>query len=391
MIGVAARPITWAILSGEYPPASGGVGDYAANVARALAITGDEVHVFAPASAELDPDDTRTGVNVHGLADRFGADTRRSVARAVDRLGPGARVLVHYVPHAFGLRAMNLPFCAWIHRRCRRWRVGVMFHEVAFPLAAGQPLRHNVLGLVTRVMAWTIARAAIRHYASTTSWEASLRRLVPPGRSVRWLPIGSNLPLATAHHVAATRERLAPGGELIVGHFGTYGPAIVSLLSDVVIRLAGQGRRIVLLGRGSLEAAAALGARSPATATSITATGELPAASVAAHVAACDVLLQPYPDGLSARRSSLMAALAIGRPVVSAIGPLSEAMWGEPPARDAVVLATSNDPSALATEVEQLLANAPRRALISRSARELYEARFALRHVVATLREDDWR
>ena len=39
----------WHLLTPEYPPACGGVGDYTALVAAALAEAGDEVHVWYPA------------------------------------------------------------------------------------------------------------------------------------------------------------------------------------------------------------------------------------------------------------------------------------------------------------------------------------------------------
>ena len=39
----------WVLITGEYPPAPGGVSDYSSMVARGLAEAGDEVHVWAPA------------------------------------------------------------------------------------------------------------------------------------------------------------------------------------------------------------------------------------------------------------------------------------------------------------------------------------------------------
>ena len=46
----------------------------------------------------------------------------------------------------------------------------------------------------------------------------------------------------------------------------------------------------------------------------IFATSRLSPADVALHLAACDLLLQPYPDGVTARRTSVMAGFVNGRP-----------------------------------------------------------------------------
>ena len=58
-----------------------------------------------------------------------------------------------------GFKAMNLPFCCWLFARRRR-DITVMFHEVAFPTRTAQPLRHNLLGEVTTLMATLVARSA---------------------------------------------------------------------------------------------------------------------------------------------------------------------------------------------------------------------------------------
>ena len=45
----------WSILTGEYPPACGGVGDYTVMLAEALAASGADVSIFTPTPAASAP------------------------------------------------------------------------------------------------------------------------------------------------------------------------------------------------------------------------------------------------------------------------------------------------------------------------------------------------
>ena len=150
----------WHLITGEYPPASGGVSDYSRTVARGLAESDDEVQVWAPAVPVGESEIADPGVIVHRLPNRLGPASLARLHRGVDA-SPSSRILVQYVPHAFGWKAMNVPFCIWLWTR-RRNSIDVMFHEVAFPIARNQPLTHNALGLVNRAMAAIVARSAER-------------------------------------------------------------------------------------------------------------------------------------------------------------------------------------------------------------------------------------
>ena len=104
-------------------------------------------------------------------------------------------MLVEYVPHAFGMKAMNVPLCLMLLRRRNSSNITVMFHEVAYPISRRQSLRHNALGAVNRAMAAMVARAASRIFVAAQAWSESLRRLAPAGREIIWLPVPSNIPV----------------------------------------------------------------------------------------------------------------------------------------------------------------------------------------------------
>lgn len=372
----------WHIITGEFPPQAGGVSDYTASLARGLAASGDPVTVHVPMDAgDIRPE---TGIAVHRLPDRFGPRGLRALDRAIAGAPLPRRILVQYVPQSFGWNAMNLPFCWWLQSR-RHDPVWLMFHEVATPLESGQRLSHRALALVTRRMASTAARAAERIFVSIPAWEPLVRSLGATA-PITWLPVPSAIAVADdAAGVERVRGAVAPGGEPVVGHFGTYGsltrPLVEAAVRVVIERTAS---RILLLGRDSERVAADLATRMPGGQARIAGTGALDARRVSLALSACDVMLQPYPDGISSRRTSAMAGLSHGRATVTTDGALTESIWRD---SGAVVLAPATDMQALGAAAALLAADPARVRHLGRAARALYEARFALGHTLDALRE----
>jgi glycosyltransferase involved in cell wall biosynthesis len=368
----------WAVLTGEYPPQAGGVSDYTRLVARGLAAAGDRVTVFAPPCGE--PGESDTGVSVVRLPDHFGRRGRAAAAERLSRERPD-RLLVQYVPHAFGMKAMNLPFTWWVASLRPIAPLWVTFHEVAFPYVR-RPLKHNLLAWVTRRMARRVATAADRLFVTIPAWGELLRVIAPKGRAAEWLPVPSTLPTtADPHAVSGVRAGLPAG--VVVGHFGTYGSMVADLLEPALRQVlrASDDRVALLLGRNGDTFRNGFVSRHPDLAGRVAATGALPAEATAAHLAACDVLVQPFPDGVSSRRTSAMAGLALGVPLVTNRGALTEPVWAEGGAVSLVAGVAE-----LAERVSRVLAD-PQRQALGESARRWYAERFALERLVATLRE----
>ena len=87
--------------------------------------------------------------------------------------------------------------------------------------------------------------------------------------------------------------------------------------------------RVVCLGRNSDTFVARLEARVPALRGRLVASGAVALAEVAARLRACDLVVQPYPDGVTSRRTSVMAALVNGCPTVTTVGALTEELWAD--------------------------------------------------------------
>ena len=368
--------IRWAILTGEYPPQPGGVSDYTRLVAGQLAAAGDAVTVFSPPHDGGALDDP--GVRVCRLSDHFGPrgllELEHSLARS-----RADRILVQYVPHAFGWKGMNLAFAAWLARRARRFAaVDVMFHEVTFPFRRWPP-SHAALGVINRAMARLIAVAADRVFVSVPVWGELLRAICPPAKRAAWLPVPCNVgTTAATAAVASVRRRYAPGGEKLVGHFGTFGRLIADLVEPAAVALLREhaAARLLLIGRGSEAFRYHFAAAHPDVAGRVAATGELAACVIPAHLRACDLLLQPFPDGVSSRRTSVMAGLANGTAVATNVGPLSEPLWA-----DTGCVAIGPDAAT------RLLADSAECAATAARGLDVYRSQFAVERLIARLRE----
>jgi glycosyltransferase involved in cell wall biosynthesis len=368
----------WQIITGEYPPQDGGASTYTGIVAAGLAAAGDEVHVWTPQVAE--PDSYVEGVTVHRLPGRFGVPALRRLDRAL-RDFRGSRWLVQYVPHAFGWRGMNLPFCLWLYAR-RSSERDVMFHEVMFPIARGQPLKHNLMGRVNRVMAWLAAGAAARLFVSTPIWEAVLRTQAGVSRPIIWLPLPGTIPVVRDEAaVLAVRNWYKRSDRVLVGHFSTYPKAtqdtLGHLLPDI---LAADGFDILLMGKGSREFRDSLAARRPDLAGRLFSSEGLAAPELSCHLSACDLMLQIYPDGACTRRTTLVAALEHGRAIVAYAGPATEELWNQ----GAVALAHNQEE--LRDTVLRLVAEPATRERYQSAAAALYRDRFEPRYTIEQLR-----
>lgn len=342
------------LITPEYPPQIGGVSDYVRAMAGRLAAAGREVHVWAPGN---EPETEPTGMTgqaavfVHRIAGRWRTADRARLARVLDDRFPAPRWLVlHWVPHGYDPRGLAPGIPAWLLGRRRRAgdHVDLVIHEPG--VAFERHWRQWVLAVLHRPMLLTLLGAAERVWLSTPAWEPRLRPWLdllrgltghrPP---VRWLPLLIDLPVVqdpaavAAARAAFTAEHdghLSGDGDddnesELLGTFGTYGEGVARLLGPVLAELLRRrsNLRVVLLGRGGerfLETFRAAHPALPALADRVRATGETEAARLSVLLQACDLLLQPYPDGITTRRTSALAVLAHGRAMVTTTGHLTE-------------------------------------------------------------------
>jgi glycosyltransferase involved in cell wall biosynthesis len=267
---------------------------------------------------------------------------------------------------------MNVPLVRWFQKRPED--LWVQFHEVALGWRLWRKPHLHMVQAVELWMATALARRAQRIFVSIEAWKRMLGR---HAKRANWLPIPSNLPVRVG---SADFERaqasLGPGAW--VAHFGTYSPLIRTDLEPAIRDIARRRSdvRFLLLGRGAREftAGLALGERAEAR-------EDLPPWEIAALLKASTVALQPFPDGISARRTSAMAALALGVPVVTTDGFLSDSVWRD----GAVALAPVRQPLELARLCNALVDDAEKRRALGERGTQLYRDRFSMERTLETV------
>jgi glycosyltransferase involved in cell wall biosynthesis len=378
---------TWHIVASEYPPQPGGVSDYTQTVATELAAAGDEVHVW---TSSLTGDDSRTISNrlfLHRELGRFSPIDLNRSGKLLDRFARPRRVLVQWVPHGYGYKSMNVAFCLWLWKRAQLSgdRIELMVHEPFLAFGEGSQ-KQNAAAAVHRVMLTILLRASTRIWVSIPEWEAHLRRFAPGKKPFAYLPVPSNISVVDdTQSVARVRRQFALPGQALVGHFGAYNEYMIQLMSKLLPELLASQEKLsmLLVGNGSRELSDRVIEQHPNLAQRIYATGALATAELSRHISACDVMLQPYQDGVSGRRTSVMTALAHGKPVITTQGKATEAVWAQ---SEAVVLTKVGDIKMIVAATVDLLADEERRASLGTLAVELYNARFDVRHTIESLR-----
>ncbi len=406
------------LVSPEYPPTPGGVGDYTALLARHLRNAGASIAVLTSGTGgDTDEDNVRVLRRVPG----WGRGLTRHVRDAVRDTGAEI-VHIQYQTGMYGMHpaVSLLPLRGTAppsprstsgagENRSKHWAVphasmptrfspspvsrrggrGVRFittfHDLLppylFPKAG--PLRNGVTRLLARTSDGVIA--------TNGADMATLRRW---GVRATLVPIGSNIaaphPQNWRHAVIEAELRDRYGFSIDDAFLSTFGLTNRSKGLDTAIdALAllheqGVSAFLLVIGAGAgandptnaaTEAALRERIEARGLAGRIAFTGPLSAEDVAWALMYSEVCLLPYRDGASPRRGSLLAALAQGVPVVTT-APRPGAYDGLPPLTDEIaVFVPPDDAAALAAAVRRILADDKRLSEMRRRAKE-YAAQF---------------
>jgi polysaccharide biosynthesis protein PslF len=367
------------LVSGEFPPMQGGVGDYTREIGLALADLGCQVQVLT--SVHAGPAD---GLVVLPLVERWGWGSWRVVLDVIRRESPDV-VHVQYQAAAYAMHpAVNL-----LPRRLRLWRrrhpgishplTVVTFHDLKVPylFPKAGPLRP-----------WVIEELARSSDLVVTTNRADFERLDQAlGAPPALIPIGSNIKpcLPQGYDRDAWRARWGVGAEdVLLCFFGFINDrkgvdTLLLALRDLVSHQAGARPFLLMIG-GQTGASDPTNVAYLAKMQALIAdldledrvlwTGYVPAEEVSASFMAADLCVLPFRDGVSLLHGTLHAALAHGVPIVTTrpAVDIPELAHGRN-----VYLVPRQDPQALARAIQQLAGDASLRRTLGEGAGALSE------------------
>ena len=300
-------PAEWHIITCEYPPSIGGVSDYTFTLASALGAVGP-VHVWCPVNITSAP--VARNVVVHAELESFSRRELRRLGQRLDASQSPRRLFVQWVPQGYGYKSVNLGFATWLAGRSRRQRdqLHLMIHEPFLPWSSS-PL-HVGASLLHRAMLVAASARATRVWLSTQTWRDYVRPYVPSRVPVEWLPVPAPSVAVDITPAMPLGDTHAPNQVPSVGHFGTHTSLVTRMLEPALDVLLERTRATVLLiGRDSDTFRDRFVRARPHAATRVKATGVLTLEAAAQAMRRCDVMVQPYPDGVTARRTSTLALL----------------------------------------------------------------------------------
>lgn len=362
-----------AMITGEYPPMEGGVGDFTYKLGRSLATSGHEIHILTT----MHPDDTGeqvAAIKIYRNVEAWGWAAHTKITRWIEAIKPDV-VNIQYQAAAYQMRgAINL-YPRWQGRRIEPPLV-TTFHDLRppylFPKAG--PLRKWAVHQMANYCHGVI----VTNGEDYTELNQNLGEKKKP--RIKLIHIGSNIapnPPDGYERNVWRREHGIEDNDLLLGFFGFLNASKgVETLLKAMPHLLERNIPAHLIFIGGRTGSSDITNRKYAASidaliadlgldTYVHHTGFTRPPVISAALLASDICVLPYRDGVSLRRGTLHACLAHGRPIVTTkpSTPIEELQDGEQ-----VLTVSPGDAEAVADAILRLQQTPDVRKRLSKNA-----------------------
>jgi len=324
-----------ALICPHFPPDHCGVGDYSAHVAREFVAQGHDVMVW---TAQAVPQPV-AGVRIRTLPYPWNLRTYLDLTRQMKTFGPDF-ISIQYTPYLYGARTVGIhpAFSIWFNLlpfvfSTHKTRIAITFHELHYPIFGlhwdrvliGLPQFLQYLQLLLRApQVFFTSEVNFRRYSRIFSWRAE---------KFCWLPVGPGIDPRHLNHIVRDedfrdllRQSGIPNRHKILIQFGIAHPTrlfahSIRAIDAIRKKLGPDSVSIAFLGidqksvEAELEKAGRMDLR-----LQVRGLGYLAPWQISLWMRRADLVLAPYLDGVSTRRSSVITAYAHGKAVLTTSG-----------------------------------------------------------------------
>ena len=366
------------LLTAEFSPQVGGLGDYTHHLATALSTADIDVDVLtSPVDGRACVDTDERLYTLRRSIASWDFGLLRQVEDELQSLKPDI-LHIQYQTGAYGMHpAVNL-LPRWLHWQSATARTVTTFHDLRDPYLF--PKAGPVRSWATR----QLVQYSNGIVLTNPEDEVAVRPGLGATQVARLIAIGSNIPACptiSASDKANVRERLGVGAtEPLLGYFGLPHPSKgIETLFHALAMIRSRGDEVTMLMIGGVEPTSAAGryvehlqqlAVELGIADVVRWTGYLSPSQVAESLATLDCCVLPFTDGASYRHGTLIAAMAAGAPVITTQPAHSLPNTTLPALSDGdnCRLVTPNDPKQLAEAIGSALSSSEQRKKLSTGA-----------------------
>jgi len=314
------------MITGEYPPLEGGVGDFTRELGMALHTEGHEIHILTTQMNDRQPSPVQEdALAIYRDIYDWDRSTHAEITRWINTLALDV-VNIQYQAAAYQMRG-GINFYPRAQKRHLNAPIVVTYHDLLppylFPKAG--PLRRWSVRQLAQHADGVIVTNGDDYTTLNTAMEAKL----PP---TRLIPIGSNIAPQPPAGYDRAAWRAAHGiypNDMLIGFFGflNRGKGVETLIEALgQLVTSGLPAHLLFIGgrTGSSDSTNARYAdeidariKEAGLSTHVQRTGFTTPAEVSAALLAVDICALPYRGGASLRHGTLHAALAHGNAIVT--------------------------------------------------------------------------
>ncbi len=311
------QPVRLGILTRSLPPHVCGIGDHTLCLANALRVMGHDVILFAGRGAAAD--------DVRIVGDDWNPP---ALKRLIWDLGSMSidHLVLQYTPLLFseGQWQVDRAIAGFFRSASVRWPTSLIAHEAYF--RHWRNPRSLLLGSLQKSSLRILAKTSGHVFSASEPLVEEMSRWNLRRPAVR-LPIGANSDVSSSNRAELRRNYALIDNDIVLTLFGCRNNLLRMLRNFPIL----EGR----LNKGGIPHAWLLLGGVPSEILSprarIISPGWLSSTALSTHLQMSDIFLMPHFQGISAKRGTLMSAMAHGLPVVGTHGKMTDSFWSHIP------------------------------------------------------------